>query len=373
VGEAARLLGVSPRQVHRWKAARRAGGEEALLHGNRGRTPVNATLPERRARIERVCREELFDHNFDHMADVLAADPDLAVSAETLRRWLRPEGLGSPPRRAGPHRKRRRRKEQAGAMLFLDGSPHPWFGPDHDFCCLLLCSDDATGDPLSGLFTAHENRDDVFRVCHAVFRRHELPGAFYLDRAGWSKVSRHRPDGASQADPLLTNFQLAMRELGVAVIHAHSPQARGRGERLNGSFQRRLVAELRRKGITDPAAATRYLNNSFIPAWCKRFHRDPTDSVAAWRPLPDDPPLERILAVRAPRVVGNDNCVRFDGRVLQLLPTPAHDHFVRAKVEVRRDFRGTHHVLHPRFGLLPCRPLDPPAPSPLPSPSAAGG
>jgi transposase len=349
----AALLDLSVRQIFVLKAKYRQGGEMALLHGLRGRTPPNAVPAADKERILAWCRGDLAGCNFSHMADLLAEERGVAVSAETLRRWLRAEGLGPAPRKLQAHRRRRQRKPRAGEMLFLDGSPHPWFGPQHPPCCLLLASDDATGDPLWGCFVPHENLAGVWRVCFEVFRRCGLPASFYVDRASWAKVTKHRPDGAAECRPDLTNWQLALRELGVAVIHAHSPQARGRGERLNGSFQGRLVAEFVRQDIHDLAAATQFLNQRFIPRWRKRFHRVPANPEPAWRPAPDDAALGRILSVRVRRTVGNDNCVTYLGRTLQLLPTTTHRHFVKAQVEIRETCDGRLLVIHPRVGELP--------------------
>jgi hypothetical protein len=187
--------------------------------------------------------------NFCHLADILAEEHHILLSDETLRRWLRPAGHGRPPRRRGKHRRRRTRRSRAGELLFLDGSPHPWFGPRHPDCCLLLASDDATGKPLWGKFQPEEDRDGCFEVCYHVFLRYGLPGAFYLDRASQFITTRkggrqalHNPE----RDP--THFEEAMSLLKVGLIFAYSPQARGRGERLNGTFQDRLVAHYRVRG-----------------------------------------------------------------------------------------------------------------------------
>jgi hypothetical protein len=271
----------------------RPGG--GLVHGNTARAPANKTPDELKQRVLDLATTTYAQFNFSHLADVLHEEHNILLSDETLRRWLRPLGHGRPPRR-GKHRRRRTRREREGELLFLDGSPHPWFGPACPACCLLLCSDDATGKPLRGQFQPEEDRDGCFEVCYHVFTRFGRPGAFYLDRASQFVTTRyggvralHDPD----REP--THFENAMRQLKVGLIFAYSPQARGRGERLNGTFQDRLVAELGRHRITTARRATEYLNTSFIPRYGRRFGRAPADE----RPFI---PVGTLLARGAGRV-----------------------------------------------------------------------
>src|SRR5262249_28083151 len=193
----------------------------------------------------------------------------------------------APPRRRGTAPPRPPRRGREGELLFLDGSPHPWFGLNRPSCCLLLASDDATGKPLWGQFQPEEDRDGCFAVCYHVFVRFGLPGAFYLDRASQFVTTRY---GGLQAlhdpDREPTHFEKAMSQLKMGLIFAYSPQARGRGERLNGTFQDRLVAELGLRKIRDPRRATEYLNAHFIPRYGRRFGRAPTDPPPPSRPLP---------------------------------------------------------------------------------------
>jgi len=351
--QAAAALRLSVRQVQRLKRRVEAAGPVGVVHGNTGREPPNKTPPALRDEVLALATARYVQFNFSHLADTLAEDHHLIVSDETLRRWLRPMGHGTAVRRAKVHRRRRTRRPREGELLFLDGSPHPWFGEGHPPVCLLLSSDDATGKPLWGKFQPTEDRDGCFEVSFRVFSKFGLPGGFYLDCGSQFITTRHgglHVKQGPQTEP--THFQKAMEALGIELLFAHSPQARGRGERLNGSFQGRLVAELAVRGITDCAAATRYLNETFIPRYARRFAKPPASVVAAWRPVPEGIELRRVLAARHARTVANDNTVRLDGIIYQLYPPARCHHLVRAKVEAQRRFDGTVRFFHPEHGYL---------------------
>lgn len=361
--EAASALGRSIRQVQRLKRQVEASGVRGVVHGNQGREPPNKTAPAIRESVIELAIGELAEYNYAHLADTLAEERGITLSDETLRNWLRPLGHGPPVRRGKKHRRRRKRKAREGEMLFLDGSPHHWFGDDLAETCLLLSSDDATGDPFRGKFIPAENRDGCFEVCYHVFRKHGLPASFYLDMGSQFKTTRHGgqhvPQRIEQED---TQFQRAMRELHVGIVFAHSPQARGRGERLNGSFQGRLVAELKRAAITDCDAATQYVNEKFIPRYARTFGREPADPQPAWRPVPAGMNLRHVLCAKYTRTVANDNTIQFEGQSYQLTPPKACYHLFRAKVEVQQWFDGSIHVWHPKHGMIRAKLI--PAPRP---------
>lgn len=350
--QAAQAMGRSVRQIRRLKGKVRAQGPRGVLHGNTGREPENKTPAKERERAIALAVTEYALFNFSHLSDVLAEKHQIIRSDETLRRWLRPLGHGKPIRRGKPHRRRRVRKAQEGEWLYLDGSPHPWFGPDHPRVCLLLCSDDATGKPLYGKFQKEEDREGCFEVCYHVFSRFGLPVAFYLDRASQFKTTRHSGVHVRQSERELTHIQRAMQELNVQLIFAHSPQARGRGERLNGTFQDRLLAELLHRRISDCERATQYLNSTFIPRFWKWFSKPPVNPMPAWRPLPKEMDLKQVLCVKETRCLENDNTVSFLGMRYQLFP-PRH----LWKVQVQLRFDGSIRFWHPRCGFLKARRL----------------
>ena len=352
-GEAAAALRLSVRQVQRLKRRVEADGPRGVVHGNTGREPPNKTPPALRAEVVALATGRYAECSFAHVADLLVEDHGIVLSDETLRRWLRPLGHGRPVRRAKAHRRPRTRRARFGELLFLDGSPHPWFGDEHAPCCLLLASDDATGRPLRGQFQPTEDRDGCFEVCYHVFGKHGLPAGFYLDRASQFTTTRHGGLHVRQGphtEP--THFEKAMEHLSIGLTFAHSPQARGRGERLNGAFQDRLVCELALHGITDLAAATRYVNQRFIPRYVRRFGKAPSDPTPAWRPVPEGLDLRGELCAKHTRTVANDNTVQFQGARWQLHPPRGRWHVVRAKIEVQERFDGTVRFRHADYGYL---------------------
>ena len=289
--EAAGVLGISTRQVKRLKAKVGKEGPSGVRHGNRDKPSPKAFPGVIRERVIELAKKKYFDFNFSHLSEMLHEQEGIQISRETLRKWLRPEGFGDTIRRQRKHRKRRKRSEKEGSMLFLDGSPHLWFGDEKS--TLLLSTDDATGKPLYGLFQKEEDLHGCFKVCENVFRRFGRPSVFYLDRASQFKTTRHKND---PVEP--TQFQRAMSELGIRLIFAYSPQARGRGERINRSFQDRLVAELRLHNITNVESATKYLNKIFIPKYARLFGVAPEDPNHAFRPVSAGTEIRNILCNR---------------------------------------------------------------------------
>jgi hypothetical protein len=354
--QAATILGLSVRQVFRLKARVGLLKAAGIPHRNRGRTPHNAKPRKLRHRVLTLYKHKFFDYNFTHFTETLAEEYSILLSRETVRCWLRSSGLGPPPRHSTrPHRRRRERRARFGELVFLDGSPHHWLGEDRPMLTLILATDDATGMPLQGLFAPQETLDACFEVLYHVACRHGLPAALYLDRAGQFTTTRHGGVHRFQRDDKPTHFEIAMQTLLVGTIFADSPQARGRGERINGSFQGRLVAELRRKGIKTATAATEYLNRVFIPKYAKRFGVAPRDPSPAFKPVPKDIDLRHVLCAKYTRTVANDDTISFNGRCFQLLLTSRRICLVGAKVDVQEWFDGTTHVFHPKTGEIPIR------------------
>ena len=203
-----------------------------------------------------------------------------------------------------------------------------------------------------GLFQKEEDLEGCLGVCKEVFTRFGRPSAFYLDRASQFRTTRHRSE---PVEP--TQFQRAMSELGIRLIFAYSPQARGRGERINRAFQDRLVAELRLTKIADCERATTYLNTTFIPKYARLFGHAPDDPQAAWRALSSDRDLRNILCTRSEARVNYDNTISVKGQIIQLLPTRTRLSFAKASVTVNHWLDGTWHVFHYPTGEVPCTPI----------------
>ncbi len=353
---AADMLHLSARQVFRLKARVRALGDGGIVHGNRGRQPANALPASLHQRVLKLHRSKFSTYNDYHFVETLEEEYQIRLDPETARRWLRAAGIPAKRRyRArSNHRRHRERRARFGELVFIDGSPHPWLGPARPKCTLLLATDDATGMPLYGRFDPQETLAGCFDVCYHVGRRYGLPGALYLDKASQFTTSRQGGTYRCQRDDKPTHFEIAMQTLAVELIFAASPQARGRGERINQSFQDRLVAELDHQHITDPAQATDYLNRVFIPKYAKRFGVKPRDPNPAFRPIPEGVDLRTILCALTSREVANDNTVRYRGDIYQLKADIRSASIAGTKVTVQQWFDGSIHIRHERAGEIPC-------------------
>jgi len=356
---AAPMLDLSPRQIFRLKAKVRAAGDTGIRHGNCGRQPHNAKPESLRQCVLGLHETRFTKYNDYHFAEALEEEHHLKVNPETLRRWLRAGGIPAKRRHHSQsnHRRRRERRARFGELVFIDGSPHPWLGPALPSRTLILATDDATGIPLYGQFEAQETLAGCFSVFYHMARRYGLPAALYLDHAGQFTTTRHGGTHVFQRDDKPTHFEIAMQTLAVQLIFADSPQARGRGERINQSFQDRLVAELDHHHITDPARATDYLNRVFIPKYAKRFGVKPRDSNSAFRPIPEGLDLRTILCAKTTREVQNDNTISYQGRIYQLKPNTRTVSIAGTRVSVREWFDGSIHVRHDRAGAIAVRPV----------------
>jgi transposase len=337
---AAELLDLTARHVKRLKSRYRQGGEAALAHASRGR-PSHRRLPEAmRARIWHLARTRYAGFNDHHLCEKLGEVEHLSLGRETLRRLLRSAGISSPRQRRAPsHRQRRLCRAREGEMLLLDGSVHNWLEDRGPQLTLLGFLDDATRKVPVAEFFPTEDARGYFRLLRRLLRRFGVPLSFYGDRHGvfvrnddhWSVEEQL----AGRREP--TQFGRALAQLSVTYIAAQSPQAKGRIERLWGTFQDRLTSELRLAGATDLETANDVLRR-FLPDYNRRFGRAPRETEKAWRPAPQD--LDRICCFHHQRSVSNDNVVQWDGRRFQIPPQPPRFSFAGAKVQLYESLEG---------------------------------
>lgn len=337
---AAELLDLTARHVKRLKSRYRQGGEAALAHASRGR-PSHRRLPEAmRARILHLARTRYAGFNDHHLCEKLGEVEHLSLGRETLRRLLRSAGISSPRQRRAPsHRQRRLCRAREGEMLLLDGSVHNWLEDRGPQLTLLGFLDDATRKVPVAEFFPTEDARGYFRLLRRLLRRFGVPLSFYGDRHG---VFVRNDDHWSVEEQLAgrrqpTQFGRALAQLGVTYIAAQSPQAKGRIERLWGTFQDRLTSELRLAGATDLETANDVLRR-FLPDYNRRFGRAPRETEKAWRPAPQD--LDRICCFHHQRSVSNDNVVQWDGRRFQIPPQPQRFSFAGAKVQLYESLEG---------------------------------
>lgn len=349
---AAAQLGVSERQARRVLAAYRQVGAAALPHGNRGRPPAHIVPAPIRARVVELSRTTYAGTNDSHLRDLLEEREGIVLSRSTVRRLRRAAGEDSPRQRRPPqhrqHRQRRERRAQDGMLLQIDGSPHDWLAGRGPRLTLLAAIDDATGAIAGAVWRAREDSRGYLELLAQVVTTHGCPEAVYHDRAGIFVHHDHERERlaehlAGEREP--RQVGRAFAALGIASITAHSPQAKGRVERLFNTLQDRLVVELRLAGATTLAEATGVLA-AFVPRFNAAFAVPAALPGRADRPLPAGLDVRQVCCLVERRVVANDDTVQIGGQRLQLLPDRRRLTSVRATVEVRQHLDGTRTVWH---------------------------
>ena len=311
--QAAEVVGRSIRQVRRWVQRVRRAGPAGLVHRLRG-TPSNRRLPATlKARVLARYRARYADFGPTLAQEKLHERDRLTVSRETLRQWLREAGLWQRQRRAGRQHVWRERKAARGEMLQLDGSHHDWLEGRGPRLVLMAYIDDATSEVFARFYD-YEGTMPAFESFYAYVLRHGLPQSVYLDRHGAYYSTRTlslEDELAGRARPQ-TQFERALTSLGVQVIPAYSPQAKGRVERLFRTFQDRLIKELRLARITTRATANTFLPR-YLPRYNHRFSCAPRSPVDLHRPGPAPRRLRHTLALHTRRTLRQDNTLRYAG------------------------------------------------------------
>jgi transposase len=336
--EAAVLLGLSERQVFRLRAGYERDGPAALVHGNRGRASSRRLDPGLAARIVELARTTYEGVNDCHLAELLAEHEGITISRSSLRRLLRRSGRPSPRRRRAPrHRSRRDRMPQAGMLLQVDGSRHDWLEDRGPRLTLTGAIDDATGRMTGATFREQEDTAGYLLVLRDTVGRYGIPLAVYRDRHGLFETPKSSLMTLEEqlADTRVpTQLGRAFEELGITSIAARSPQAKGRIERAWGTFQDRLVSELRLAGADDLVTANAVLAR-FLPRFNRRFAVPAADPAPAWRPLPAGLRVDQVCCLKYRRVVANDHTVRVGASILQLPPGPGRRGYAGRRVEVQ--------------------------------------
>ena len=343
-GAAAGVLGLSVRQTRRLLAGYRKEGAAALAHGNRGRSPHNKLDDDLRARVAELAESTYAKLNTQHLSEILAEREGLRLSRSTVRRILLQSGMSSPRRRRAPrHRSRRDRYPQQGMLLQIDGSHHDWLEGRGPELSLVGAIDDATGEVPHALFRLEEDTQGYFRLLEHIVATHGIPLAIYRDRHSIFETSPRHHESleeqlAGEREP--TQFGRLLGELSITSIPSNSPQGRGRIERLWGTFQDRLVSELRLAGARDIPQANRVLVE-YLPRHNRRFMVPATQPGSAYRPTPPGFIPEEVFCLKYQRTVGADNVVRFRGRRLQIQPGIDRASYARARVTVHEGFDST--------------------------------
>lgn len=346
VADAAKILARSERQVFRLMRRLLEEGLSGMIHKNRGRrSPRRIPDGVLKKVLDLVQRGPYHDINDTHLSELLASRERICLSRERLRRLLRAAGIKAKHRRRHPkYRSRRPRKEAFGMMLQIDGSPHAWLEGRGPELTLIGARDDATNH-VWALFVPRETTWAYLDLMRDIFTEHGLPLALYSDRHSIFHVDREPTLQEQLKDQKpLTQFGRAMQELGVTIIPASSPQAKGRIERFWGFSQDRLVAELRLDGACTREQANQTLARFLRETVNSHFKVPPANSQSVFRKAPKAEVLDRILCLKDNRTVAKDHTVSFEGLTLQIPPSKRFRSIADRKVEVLQLKDGAIHI-----------------------------
>jgi hypothetical protein len=353
-------LGLSERWVRELVRRLQCRGDRAIVHGLHGK-PSNRRIDRKlEKKAVRLYQSEYNDFGPTLAAEYLAEQHGLAVSKERLRKWLIAAGVWkSKPRRAKQVHTWRARRSCRGELVQWDTSIHDWLEDRSEQPLKLIAMIDDASNELFARFVLADSTAEHMRVLWQYLERHGRPLAFYTDKAGLFHVTPrtigyHGEQSASGE----TQIGRALRELGIELILAHSPQAKGRVERCFGVLQDRLVKGLRKAGAKTLEAANQYLDEVFLPRWKRSFRRDPESDVDAHRPMPASLELASILSFVESRRVANDYTVSWGGHLYQI-PRPAVRPGLRAtaiRVEQRLDGTLWARVHEQTIPLIRCEP-----------------
>ena len=363
VVDAARLMRVSYRQAKRlWKRYREEGAA-GLKHRSAGQPSNRAHEQKFRRKVLQLVREKYGGPVGERFgptlaAEHLASEDGLQVDAETLRRWMLAEGLWSRERKRRQHRRRRERKEHFGEMVQMDGSFHAWLEERGPEGCLIDMVDDATNTTWAQL----GEQETIWAVAdglRAWVESYGVPLALYVD---WKNLYKRlaTPRERLRGEEPITQFGRMCAKLGIEVIAASSPQAKGRVERIHGTHQDRLVKKLRRKEIGSHEHANVYLQREYLPEHNRRFARVAAKPEDYHRRAPRCAELDRIFRLESERTIGADWVVRYDNRFFQLEPQGRHYAPAQSKVLVCEGRHGSI-AIESRGRALPWQEIPAPA------------
>ena len=335
--QAAEILGISDRQLRRWRKRYEADGYDGVLDRRRG-VPSSKRVPV--AQVEQVLglyREQYFDLNVRHFHEKLAEEHQIGLSYTWVKQALQGAGLVKRQAKRGVHRQRRERRPLPGMMLHIDGSHHQWFQDErwHD---LIVILDDATSEIYYAQLVSEESTATVMAALREVIERKGLFCTLYSDRGAhfWrtpksgGKVDYERP----------TQVGRALKELGVQMIPAYSPQARGRSERSFSTWQGRLPQELRLHGIRTLEAANVFLSEHYVAEFNRKFQVPAAQRGTAFLPCPQKD-LDLIFSLQSERTVDWDNTISFQNLVLQAGPVGWRGTLAGCKVIVHQQLDAT--------------------------------
>ncbi len=312
--EGAKRIGVTERHFRRLLHNYRESGPEGIISGHRGKISANRISKEKEEKILNRLKEDYQGFGPTLASEKLLERDGIKVSKETVRQIMITSGLHKPkPRKKEKVRQLRQRRPRRGELVQIDGSYHAWLEDRAEKACLLLFVDDATSEILAAEFVDHESFWSYAALCKRYFRQYGLPEAFYTDRFSVFRVNQTNVTTTAAQ----TMFEQAMSALGIELICASSPQAKGRVERANQTLQDRLVKEMRLEKIDDYQQANAYLA-TFIPAYNQKFAVQPADLIDSHEPLRPENDLEWIFTKQTKRKLSKDLQFQYDRVIYQI-------------------------------------------------------
>ncbi len=339
--EAANILGLSTRQIRRVAKEVRIHGGIAMMHKSRGRLSNRAMHEGQKDKILSLCQSKYQGYGPTFIAEKLFEIDKVSIHPDTLRKWFLKEDIEYKKRKSKKHRSWRPRKECFGQMAQMDGSHHKWFGEGASECVLMGYIDDATGR-VFGSFYEYEGVMPAMDSFRRYIRKYGIPQSVYLDKHSTYKSTK-KPSLEDELNNIkaLSQFERALKELGVDVIHADSPQAKGRIERSFNTHQDRLVKEMKLKKICTIREANKFLNSYYLSKHNRKFTVKAVNTTDLHRLIPKGFDLDRIFCIKKKAALRNDFTIQYNNKFYQILDT------IRAKeVTIEERFNGKLYIYH---------------------------
>lgn len=353
--QAAEILGLTNRQVRRIARNIRLEGDAGICHKSRGKSAHNRIAQKTKDKAVTLCRDTYKEFGPTHASETLLKHHKIKISDETLRGWFQEENVPYKSRKKRPHRQWRLRKAHRGEMVQMDGSHHDWFEGRGPWCVLMGYVDDATGTVYARLYE-YEGTLPAMDGFKRYIRRYGLPQSVYLDRHSTYKVTAKQTieEELNDIQPM-SHFEKSLAALDVKVIHAYSPQAKGRIERLFGTFQDRVVKEMRLAGVTNIEEGNTFLDG-YLPEYNTKYAKEAAEKADFHRPIVNRRALDTILSIKTDRSLRNDFTIAHNKKLYQIKSN------IRAKtviVEERTDgsMRITHNSQKLKYHEIVARPL----------------
>ena len=315
------MLNLCDRQIRRIVNRISQEGDKGIIHRSRGKPSNRKTPSKTKDKILNLCNSRYKDFNPTFASEKLIEIDELIVNPETLRLWFIEKGITYKKRKGKTHRSWRERKHHPGEMIQMDGSHHDWFEGRGPKCVLMGYIDDATNTTFAK-FYEYEGTIPAMDSFKHYIKKYGIPMSVYLDKHSTYKAITHNKSIEEELNnsEALSHFEKSLKELGVDVIHANSPQAKGRIERLFQTFQDRLIKEMRLRNIKTIKEANSFLAH-YLPVFNRRFAISPIETTDFHRNLPEHIDLDRILSIKTPRALRNDFTIAYNNKLYQVLDT----------------------------------------------------